>query len=222
MVIKKNKANVAILISGNGSNMEAIIKASKAPDYPAKIAIVISDKEDAGGITIAKKYKIRTLIILKDKYNSRIDYDLAISKILSKEKIEYICAAGFMRILSEEFIDVWWNRIINIHPSLLPSYKGLNTHQRVLKDKIKVTGCSVHIVRKELDEGPIIIQAKVPVKKNDTEEILSARVLKMEHKIYPYALMLLAGQKIYLENNTVIHKDKLSFDNFLISPLLKK
>lgn len=217
MAIEKNKPNVAILISGRGSNMEALIKASKQPDYPARISIVISDKDDAAGLKIAKKYNIKTTTILKKKYNSRIDYDQALSETLSKENIQYICAAGFMRILSEEFIDEWWNKIINIHPSLLPSYKGLNTHQRVLKDKMKVTGCTVHIVRKELDNGPIIIQFEVPIKRGDTEKILSKRVLKMEHKIYPYALMLLSSNKINLDNDIVRYEDKESLDNFLTS-----
>ncbi|MFQ3361431.1 MAG: phosphoribosylglycinamide formyltransferase [Alphaproteobacteria bacterium] len=218
MVVEKiKKANVAILISGRGSNMEALIRASKDPRYPAKIALVISNKNNAAGIEIAKKYKIKTAIILKEQYNSRIDYDRALSSNLLNENIEYICAAGFMRILSEEFIDQWWNKIINIHPSLLPSYKGLNTHQRVLDDRTKVTGCSVHIVRKELDNGPIIIQAAVPVEENDTEEILSKRVLKMEHKIYPYSLMLLTSKKITINNDIVKYDDKSSLDNFLLS-----
>jgi phosphoribosylglycinamide formyltransferase 1 len=217
VVGKINKANVAILISGRGSNMEMLIRASEDPKYPARITLVVSDKNDAAGIEIAKKYNIKTAIILKEQYNSKIDYDRALSNNLLNENIEYICAAGFMRILSEEFINLWWNKIINIHPSLLPSYKGLKTHQRVLDDRMKVTGCSVHIVRKELDNGPIIIQATVPVEENDTEESLSKKVLKMEHKIYPYSLMLLTSKKITIDNDVVKYDDKSSLDNFLLS-----
>ena len=179
---------IAILISGSGSNMRALIEASHNDKFPATIELVISNNSSAGGLLIAKKYGVRTRFIDRKIFDNNEDYDKALSLLLKEENIDIVCAAGYMKIFTKQFVEIWKNKIINIHPSLLPDYKGLNTHKRVLHDHQKRSGCTTHIVEPELDSGPILMQATVPVKPEDTVENLAKRVLVMEHIIYPLTL----------------------------------
>ena len=204
---KVERKKVAVLISGRGSNMTALIKAAFEPDYPAQIALVISNKASAAGLKTAEEMGIPTKVIRAKNYETREEFDEAIQRTLEKNGIELVCLAGFMRIITPGFVKKWAGRMINIHPSLLPSFKGLDTHKRALTNGIKIHGCTVHFVSEEMDDGPIIIQAAVPVLDEDTEETLSARVLEKEHEIYPQALRWLAngdlrtsGQKVRLSH----------------------
>lgn len=182
------KARAAVLISGRGTNMMALVEAARAADYPAKIACVVSNRADAAGLEFAKANTIATKVIDHKAFASRQAFDAALDDYLKSQNIGIIACAGFMRILSPSFIESWKGRILNIHPSLLPAYKGLHTHERALADGVKTHGCTVHIVTTELDAGPIVLQAEVPVLPNDTPESLAARVLAEEHRIYPQAL----------------------------------
>ncbi|NGP17596.1 phosphoribosylglycinamide formyltransferase [Devosia chinhatensis] len=187
------KAKVAILISGRGSNMSALIEAAKAPDYPAEIVGVLSNKAAAPGLDIAASHGIATASLAQSKFPIREMFEDTMTQILESWGTDIVCLAGFMRILDESFVDHWLGRMINIHPSLLPTYKGLHTHERALADGATEHGCSVHFVTPGLDEGPVILQAKVPVLAGDTAATLSARVLVEEHRIYPEALRMLAN-----------------------------
>jgi len=182
------KKPIAILISGSGSNLQALIDACAAPEYPAKIVIVISNKEDAFGLKRAADAGIPTQVISHKNYASRETFDAALHDTLLASGAEYVCLAGFMRVLTAQFVEKWQGRLINIHPSLLPSFKGMHTHAEALAAGVKIHGCSVHHVVSEMDSGPIIIQAAVPVLADDTVETLGKRVLAAEHIIYPLAL----------------------------------
>ena len=198
------KKRVAILISGRGSNMEALIKAAQNEDYPAKIVLVISNKDSATGLEIAEKYGINTKIVLRKNFTSDLDFDDHLSNILSQLQVDIICTAGYMKILTKKFVGEWMNKIINIHPSLLPSYKGLNTHRRALHDGATVTGCTTHIVSAELDSGPIIMQESVLIEKDDDEDTLAEKVLKLEHRIFPESLQKIASGKLIIKDNIVL------------------
>lgn len=198
---------VGILISGRGSNLKALIDACKAPDFPAEIALVISNKADAGGLEIAKTAGIATRVISHRDYDSRESFDREMTKALQDAGVEFVCSAGFMRILSDEFVDVWRDRQLNIHPSLLPAFKGLNVYQRALDTGCKVSGCTVHFVRAAMDEGPIVAQAAVPVLEGDTPDTLAARILVEEHKLYPHALRLVAEGRVTIVDERCVIKD---------------
>ena len=180
-----HKINCAVFISGSGSNLNSIIKISKKKFFPIKVKLVISNNSNAYGIYYAKKNKISFKII--KSVNMKL-FETKTLKILKKEKIKLICLAGFTKILSKKFINKFGYKIINIHPSLLPKYKGLNTHFRTLKNKEKKSGCTVHYVSAKLDSGKIILQKEVPIKKNDTEYSLRRKILKQEHILYPKAI----------------------------------
>jgi phosphoribosylglycinamide formyltransferase-1 len=182
------KKPIAVLISGTGSNLQALIDACANPDYPAKIVLVISNKDDAYGLKRAEATGIQTDIIRHKDYPDRDAFDAALHTVLHKNGVEIVCLAGFMRILTAGFVSKWQGKMINIHPSLLPSFKGMHTHEAALAGGVKIHGCTVHHVVPEMDSGPIIIQAAVPVLAGDTPETLGARVLKAEHVIYPMAL----------------------------------
>ena len=199
MSILSEKCQTAVLISGRGSNMQSLVRAARAADYPAEISLVISNRPDAAGLEFAMSEGIATEVIDHRAYDNREDFDLAIHHVLRQRNIEYVACAGFMRILSEKFVRRWQGRMINIHPSLLPAYKGLNTHERVLADGAKVHGCTVHFVTAELDDGPIIGQREVEVLASDTAETLAARVLEQEHALYPEALAMVAGGDVVFE-----------------------
>ena len=194
---------VAVLISGRGSNMQALLKACDGPDFPAHIALVISNKNDAYGIDIAKQYNVKTEIICHNNYDNRTAFEVALNQCLTANGIKIVCLAGFMRLLGRDFVEEWYGRLINIHPSLLPSFKGLDTHARALETGVKLHGCTVHYVSPEMDEGPIIGQAAVLVYGNDNADTLRARVLEAEHQLYPVCLESLALGQIALKNDRV-------------------
>jgi phosphoribosylglycinamide formyltransferase-1 len=197
------KLNLAILISGRGSNMQALVRACEKKDFPAEVSVIISNNPKSEGAKWAKEKGLNVEIIDHTNFSSKTLFEDKIDNTLAAYNIDIICLAGFMRVLSEAFINGWKNKIINIHPSLLPKYKGLDTHKRVLLDKEEETGCTVHYVRAEVDAGPIILQEKVPVLHEDTVESLSKRVLEKEHIIYPKAIELLGKGKIKLGNDKV-------------------
>jgi len=192
-----NKTRVAVLISGRGSNMTALIEAAKAKDYPAEIVLVVSNRADAAGLARAREAAITTAVIDHRPFGEdRQAFERALDAELRKNRIEIVCLAGFMRLLSPWFIAHWSGRILNIHPALLPEFKGLDTHRRALEAGVKRHGATVHFVVEETDAGPVIRQQSVPVLQGDTEETLAARVLEVEHRIYPEALRLVAEGQV--------------------------
>ncbi|MGH1479630.1 MAG: phosphoribosylglycinamide formyltransferase [Geminicoccales bacterium] len=194
----------AILISGRGSNMKALIAAGQRPGADFEIALVLSNRPEAAGLAFAAEAGIVTASIDHRAYPDRSDFDAALDEALHAAEIELVCLAGFMRILTTDFVERWQGRMINIHPSLLPSFKGLHTHERALAAGVRVHGCSVHLVRAELDDGPILVQGIVPVKQDDTAETLAARVLEVEHQCYPLALDLFTSGKVRIDGNRVV------------------
>ena len=182
------KLKVGVLISGNGSNLQSIIDACEDPNFPAELSIVISNKAEAYGLGRAKKANIKTKVIEHQNFQHRSDFEKNITKALINANVELVCLAGFMRILTDTFVYSWKDRLINVHPSLLPIFKGLNTHQRAIECGVKFSGCTIHFVSSSMDEGPIILQAAVPVHQNDTSKSLAERVLDAEHKLYPMAI----------------------------------
>jgi len=194
------KKRTAILISGRGSNLQALIDAASAPAFSAEIALVLSNVADVQGLARAAAAGIPTGIISHKGYATREAFDSEIDKALKADGIELVCLAGFMRVLSDDFVRSWEGRLVNIHPSLLPAFKGLHVHRQVLDAGVTLSGCTVHFVVPELDSGAIIAQAAVPVFADDNEEKLAARTLEAEHKLYPLALGLLASGRVKLEN----------------------
>jgi len=199
-----SRKRVAVLISGRGSNMVSLIEAARAPDYPAEIVLVIANKAGAGGLERAKAAGIATCVIEHRAYPTRDAFDAAMQAELERAKIDIVCLAGFLRLLTPGFVNRWQGHMLNIHPALLPSFKGLDTHARALAAGVKIHGCTVHFVVPEMDAGPIIAQAAVPVADDDTEETLSARVLAQEHVIYPRALMRVASGQARLTGEHVL------------------
>jgi len=189
-----NKIKVGVLISGNGTNLQAIIDASQKDDFPAEIAIVISNNPSAYGLKRAISADIPIKVIDHKLFDQREDFDTAVSKELRKADCDLVCLAGFMRIFSEQFVNNWPMKIINIHPSLLPSFKGRNVQKQAIDAGVRIAGCTVHFVISELDAGPIVAQAAVPVLKTDNPDSLAARILQQENHIYPLALELIAKQ----------------------------
>jgi len=205
-----SKKRVAVLISGRGSNMTALIEAAKAKDYPAEIVLVVSNRADAAGLARAREAAITTAVIDHRPFGEdRQAFEHALDAELRKNRIEIVCLAGFMRLLSPWFIAHWSGRILNIHPALLPDFKGLNTHRRALEAGVKQHGATVHFVVEETDAGPIISQQWIPVLQGDTEQTLAARVLEIEHRIYPEALRLVAeGRAKFPAPNLKINSPK--------------
>ncbi|MGB8602858.1 MAG: phosphoribosylglycinamide formyltransferase [Rhizomicrobium sp.] len=198
------KKRVAILISGRGSNMQSLIAAAEAPGFPAEIVLVFANKTDAAGLAFAAQHGIATKAVSHKGFASRDDFDAEIDKALEQAGAEIVCLAGFMRILSEGFTRKWQGRMINIHPSLLPSFKGAHAHDLAIEAGVRISGCTVHFAVAELDSGPIIAQAAVPVETGDTADTLAARILVAEHRIYPEALSLLAAGKVRLEGSKAV------------------
>jgi phosphoribosylglycinamide formyltransferase-1 len=195
-----NKKRVAVLISGRGSNMVALIEAAKAPDYPAEIVLVVSNVPDATGLARARQDGIATAVIDHRAFGKdREAFERALDEELQARGIDIVCLAGFMRLLTPWFVKRWSGRLLNIHPALLPQFKGLHTHRRALEARVERHGATVHFVVPEMDSGPIIVQDSVAVAKDDTEETLAARVLEVEHRIYPDALRLVAEGRVTLE-----------------------
>jgi len=198
------RARTAILISGRGSNMRSLIAAAADPGFPAEIVLVISNVECAEGLAHAAEAGIASKTIPHQPFPSREAFDAALDAALVEAGVEIVCLAGFMRILSDWFAKKWQGRLINIHPSLLPSFKGVHVHEQALEAGVRISGCTVHFVVPELDAGPIIAQAAVLVEHGDTPETLAARVLMEEHKLYPAALKMLAEGKVRLEDRRAV------------------
>ena len=183
---------LAVLISGRGSNLQALIAACAAPDFPATVALVVSNNPAAPGLDRARDGGIPTVVVERRDHDSRDGFDEALGAAISAHDADLVCLAGFMSILGKAFVERWRDRLINIHPSLLPAYPGLDTHARAIEAGVREAGCTVHFVTAAVDAGPIIVQETVPVERNDTAETLAARVLAAEHRIYPQAVRLIA------------------------------
>jgi phosphoribosylglycinamide formyltransferase 1 len=211
------KKRTAILISGRGSNMRSLVEAARAADYPAEIVLVASNRPDAPGVAWAVEQGLRTVIIDHKQYSSRVAFEGALQTALDTYNVELVALAGFMRLMTPGFVEHWRDRMINIHPSLLPSFKGLHTHERAIAAGVKIAGCTVHFVRAEMDEGPIIAQAAVPVLSSDTPETLAARILKAEHRVYPAALRLVAAGQARSEGEKVVTGQDISDTSALFS-----
>jgi phosphoribosylglycinamide formyltransferase 1 len=213
------KKRVGILISGRGSNMSALVEAARSEAYPAQIALVVSNRPDARGLERATAAGVRTVVVDHKAYATREAFDAAVEAVLLGEGVELVCHAGFMRIQSEAFAARWLGRQLNIHPSLLPAFKGLHPHKQALDAGVRLSGCTVHFVTPELDSGPIIAQAAVPVHEGDTPETLADRILTAEHRLYPYALQLVACGAARLENGRVVLESSINQADFLFSPM---
>ena len=194
---------IGVLISGRGSNLQSLIDAQIDGNLSAEIVTVISNVPNVQGLERAKLHGIPSKVINHKNYNNRTDFDNALDKTLLLAGAELICLAGFMRVLSNDFVNKWMDRIINVHPSLLPSFKGVKTHERAIESGVRFTGCTIHFVRNNLDDGPIILQAVVPMLPDDTPEILATRVLYEEHRIFPLAVRMIAEGRIKVEDNKV-------------------
>lgn len=212
------KKRVAVLISGRGSNMSALIETARQADFPAQIVGVISDKADARGLMVAAGHDIETKSITRADYPTKEALDTALDAELKRLQVDIVCLAGYMRLLSPRFTQSWAGRIINVHPSLLPLFPGLDTHQRALDAGMRLHGCTVHFVTAEMDAGPIIAQAAVPVVPGDDAASLSARVLKAEHEIYPLALRLVADGRARMEGGRTVLAD-VTASGSLMSPV---
>jgi phosphoribosylglycinamide formyltransferase-1 len=195
---------IAVLISGRGSNMASLIEAAREPDFPGEIALVLSNRPDAGGLERARQAGIEALAVDHRAYPTREGFEEALDAALRERDIRFICLAGFMRVLTDGFVERWEGRMINIHPSLLPLFRGTHTHRRALDEGVLVHGCTVHFVVPELDAGPIMAQAAVPVIPGDTEDSLAARVLVQEHALYPQALRMICTGQARLEGDRVV------------------
>jgi phosphoribosylglycinamide formyltransferase-1 len=212
------RLRLAVLISGRGSNLQALIDAVAAPDYPAEIAIVISNRPQAQGLARAQAAGIACRVIDHKDFPDRTTFDAALDGVLREHAVELVCLAGFMRLLTDGFVTAWQDRMINIHPSLLPAFKGLHTHERALAAGVRVAGCTVHYVRPEMDEGPIIVQAAVPVLPDDTPDALAARVLEAEHRCYPAAVRWIAEGRLRLVDGRVVIDGARAADAALVNP----
>jgi phosphoribosylglycinamide formyltransferase 1 len=213
------KRRVAILISGRGSNMAALIDAAKSADFPAEIVAVISNRADAPGLEKAEASGIATVVIESKPFGKdRAGFEAVLQRALDEKKVELICLGGFMRLFTAEFVQRWYGRMLNIHPSLLPSFPGLDPHGQALQAGVKISGATVHFVIPETDAGPIIMQGAVTVADDDTAETLSQRILGIEHRIYPDALRLLASGKLRLEGDICKVAGGTERDGTLISP----
>ena len=212
------RKRAAVLISGRGSNMEALVAAARSPDYPAEIALVLSNRTDAPGLQFARKAAIAAAVIDHKIYAGREEFERSVQAMLELHRIDIVCLAGFMRVLTPWFVTQWSGRMLNIHPALLPAYRGLHTHERALADGVRIHGCTVHLVVPATDEGPIVAQAAVPVLDSDTADALGRRVLAQEHLIYPQALALLARGEAHVQGNRVFAGAPVAADATLRVP----
>ncbi|MBS0233323.1 MAG: phosphoribosylglycinamide formyltransferase [Proteobacteria bacterium] len=214
------KIRTAVLISGRGSNMRSLVEAARAADYPAEIALVVSNRPDAAGVAWAVEQGLPAAVIDHKDYSTRADFERALQSELDAHNVEFVALAGFMRLMTPEFVERWRDRMINIHPSLLPSFKGLHTHEQAIAAGVKIAGCTVHFVRPEMDDGPIIAQAAVPVLGSDTPETLAARILEAEHRVYPAALRLVAAGQARCDREKVVIYHDVSKTGVLFSPVI--
>jgi len=212
------KLKLAVLISGRGSNLQSLIDACQAPDYPAEIVHVISNVGGVMGLRRAEQAGIATTVIDHKTFATRQAFEDALSGTLDQSGAELICLAGFMRLLTAAFVSRWHDRMINIHPSLLPAFKGLDVQQRAIDAGVRFSGCTVHFVRPDMDCGPIIAQAAVPINGDDDASSLAARILEQEHKIYPLAVKLIAENRISIINERVMVKNSSSTETSIINP----
>ena len=210
----------AVLISGRGSNLGSLVEACASADFPADIVLVISNRPGAGGLKVAEAAGITTAVVDHTSFDQREAFDAEVNRVLREHDIELVCLAGFMRLLAVEFVEAWRDRLLNIHPSLLPAYPGVNIHERVIDDGVRVSGCTVHYVRTGMDSGPIIAQAAVPVLSGDTAATLADRVLAAEHKLYPLALKLVAEGSARVSGERVVFSAPECEADTLFSPLL--
>ena len=215
------KRRVAILISGRGSNMAALIKAAAAEEFPAEIALVISNRADAAGLEKARAAGVRTVVVKSKPFGAdRAGFEAALQVALDQHRTELICLGGFMRLFTAEFVQRWHGRMLNIHPSLLPSFPGLDPHGQALRAGVKISGATVHFVIPETDAGPILMQGAVSVSDHDNADTLSERILEVEHRIYPDALRLLASGQVRLEGDICKTAVSAASGNFLIAPVI--
>ena len=212
------KLKLCVFISGRGSNLQSLIEACADGGYPAKIALVISNIDGIQGLERAKAAGIKTSVINSKDFNSPNSLDNSMTEAIKSFNVDLICLAGYMRILSDKFVDHWQDRMINIHPSLLPSFRGLDVHQRAIDAGVRFSGCTVHYVRRDMDTGPIILQAAVPVLNNDNANTLAERILKQEHKIYPLAVKLIAQGRATIENECVSIDGATNPNGILVNP----
>jgi phosphoribosylglycinamide formyltransferase-1 len=209
------RRRVAVLISGRGSNLRALIEHCATPDGGAEIALVLSDQPDAPGLDHARAAGIRFEIIDR---SPRLEFEQKINQSLQSSDIKLVCLAGFMRVLSPGFVEAWRDRLLNIHPSLLPAFRGLDTHRRALEAGVRFHGCTVHFVRAEVDAGPIVVQGALAVRPDDTPETLAARVLALEHRCYPRALELVASGRARVVNERVLINGAMAPEIVLLNP----
>jgi len=195
------KLKIAVLISGRGSNMGSLARAAMDPDFPAEIVMVLSNRPNVGGIDLAMEHDLPFTVVDHTEYPDRETHEVAINAALEEAGAELICLAGYMRILTDTLIKKWRGKILNIHPSLLPSFRGVDTHERALDRGVRIHGCTVHFVNTELDGGPIVLQGAVPVLPDDDADSLGTRVLELEHELYPKAVALIADKKVRWSGN---------------------
>ena len=215
-----SKKRVGILISGRCSNMMSLVEASRRPDYPAEIVTVVSNRPDAPGLAWAAAPGLPTTVVDHKAFADREDFESTLQATLMAAGVDLVCCAGFMRLMTAGFVQQWRGRMLNIHPSLLPAFKGLNAHEQALAAGVKIAGCTVHFVEPEMDSGPIIAQAAVPVVNSDTAETLAARILSVEHKLYPHALALIASGAARLNGEHVVVDNSVNQPAQLFSPSL--
>jgi phosphoribosylglycinamide formyltransferase-1 len=212
------RRRVAVLISGGGSNLQALIEATARATASAQIALVISNRADAFGIRRAEQAGIPATVLAHGAFATRAAFETEIDARLRQAEVELVCLAGFMRVLTADFVEAWRDRMLNIHPSLLPAFRGLHTHERALAAGVQVHGCTVHLVRFELDRGPILVQGAAPVLADDTLERLASRVLELEHRCYPLALELLASGRAEIEGERVTVRDERPGERLVLHP----
>lgn len=217
---RRPKRRTAVLISGRGSNLEVLIEGSALPAASAAITLVIANKPEAGGLARARAAGIPAEVVDHRRHDRREAFEHNITSALKSHKIEIVCLAGFMRILSSDFVERWRDRLLNIHPSLLPAFRGLDTHRRALEVGVRFHGCTVHFVRAEVDAGPIIVQGAAPVRLDDTPATLATRVLAVEHRCYPLALELVASGRARVEGERVVVGGASVRSTVLINPSL--
>lgn len=215
------KTRCVVLISGRGSNLAALLQATESPDYPALIVGVVSNKAEASGLQLARDAGIPVSIVPHADYADRVRYDQALQAAVDAYRPDLVVLAGFMRILTPGFVAHYTDRMINIHPSLLPAFTGLHTHQRALDAGVRLHGCTVHFVTAELDHGPIIAQAALPVEDGDTAESLAARVLRLEHQVYPRAVRWFAEGRLQIDGTRVRVNGMVGNNTSLVAPILE-
>jgi phosphoribosylglycinamide formyltransferase-1 len=217
-----SRRRTAVLISGRGSNLEALLQATGRPAAAARIALVLSDRPEAAGLAHAAAADVPAEVLDRSAFEGRSAFEQALHASLQAHEIELVCLAGFMRILSSDLVARWRDRMLNIHPSLLPAFRGLDTHKRALEAGVRLHGCTVHLVRPEVDAGPILVQGAIPVMADDDEASLAARVLAVEHRCYPLALELMASGRVKVEDERAVvdcaHEQSGALPGALINP----